>query len=90
LEAHFRKKTGQYFDIDIVGSGPEQSEIEKSFLGKQKPKREPQSTDPTSSQSNTNASSIHWRYFRQPIPAKFLGRHDHAAIGPNYSIFINP
>ena len=74
LEAHFRKKTGQYFDIDIVGSGPEQSEIEKSFLGKQQPKRESQSTDPTSSssQSKTN-TGIHWRYFRQPIPAKVLG-----------------
>ncbi|KAL3906638.1 MAG: hypothetical protein SGARI_003914, partial [Bacillariaceae sp.] len=32
----------------------------------------------------------HWRYFRQPIPARFLGRKDHAAIGSQYSIFINP
>ncbi|KAL3904972.1 MAG: hypothetical protein SGILL_009865, partial [Bacillariaceae sp.] len=85
LEAHFRKKTGQYFSIDIVGSGPEQAEIERSFLGKQQKQR-------ISDQSDSEESALmsHWRYFRQPIPARFLGRKDHAAVGSQYTIFVNP
>lgn len=91
LEAHFRKKTGKYFDIDIVGSGPEQSEIERSFLGKQQ-KQGLQERDATMSISASNEKTrmSHWRYFRQPVPARFLGRRDHAEVGPNYSIFVNP
>jgi hypothetical protein len=92
LEAHFRRKTGQYFSIDIVGSGPEQSEIEKSFLGKQQKHKAEQNeracSTPASGKETTQLS--HWRYFRQPIPARFLGRKDHAAVGPQYTIFVNP
>lgn len=89
LEAHFRKKTGKYFDIDIVGSGPEQAEIQRSFLGKQ-PNRSEDQGKRFSESTNESTSMSHWRYFRQPIPARFLGRRDHAEIGPNYSIFVNP
>ncbi|KAG7368349.1 hypothetical protein IV203_031092 [Nitzschia inconspicua] len=88
LEAHFRKKTGKYFDIDIVGSGPEQTEIERSFLGMQQNRNE--ARDVRSSTHSKEKNPIHWRYFRQPIPARFLGRRDHAEVGPNYSIFVNP
>lgn len=81
LEARYRKTTGQYFGIDVIGSGPEQTEIERSFLGRQQNR----SVDQTST-----SSTSHWRYFRQPIPARFLGRKDHAAIGSQYAIFVNP
>jgi digalactosyldiacylglycerol synthase len=91
LEAHFRKKTGKYFAIDIVGSGPEQVEIERSFLGKQQKRGEDNGArSGTSSASNEPKPVNHWRYFRQPIPARFLGQKDHAEIGPDYPIFVNP
>jgi digalactosyldiacylglycerol synthase len=92
LEAHFRKKTGKYFAIDIVGNGPEQVEIERSFLGKQRDRGEDLSGagSATFTASNESKQINHWRYFRQPIPARFLGRKDHAEIGPDYPIFVNP
>jgi digalactosyldiacylglycerol synthase len=94
LEAHYKKKTGRYFDIDIIGSGPEQREIQRSFLGKQQQLQNQCNESVTSKADNSNSSKLqpkrHWRYFRQPIPARFLGRQDHAEIGPHYNIFVNP
>jgi glycosyltransferase involved in cell wall biosynthesis len=34
LETIYRKQTGQYFDIDIIGSGPDQEEIKAAFEAK--------------------------------------------------------
>lgn len=130
LQGIYRKATGDYFAVDIVGSGPEQEAIQKSFLGREflnqgripsassflsvsnnstnnfeSPDEEEKkectaeisSVDAKSrtsiketSNTATNAAKRYWRRFRQPIPARFLGRQDHASIGENYQIFINP
>jgi digalactosyldiacylglycerol synthase len=37
LETEFRRRTGNYFDIDIIGSGPDQDDIEASFVAKKIP-----------------------------------------------------
>ena len=79
LEAYFKKSTGQYFSIDILGSGPEQTEIARAYLGQEYSTHHPGTTKKT-----------FWRRFRQPIPAQFLGRKDHAQIGGEYKIFVNP
>ena len=60
---YYRQTGGQYFAMDIYGSGPDQDEIETAFLRRRR---------------------------RKPIPAKFCGRVDHAAIGSQYKIFVNP
>uniref|UniRef100_A0A7S1ULM8 Digalactosyldiacylglycerol synthase n=1 Tax=Grammatophora oceanica TaxID=210454 RepID=A0A7S1ULM8_9STRA len=44
LEGAFKKRTGDYFPIDIIGSGPEQEEIERAFSGR---KRRSQVAEPS-------------------------------------------
>lgn len=103
LEATYRNQTGHYFPIDVIGSGPEKEEIQASFLGKNyiseqlfSPLSSTKAAPPTTTQTNKNstgspsAAQRYWRRFRQPIPAEFLGRKDHAAIGKDYQIFVNP
>jgi hypothetical protein len=100
LEACYRKATGSYFGIDIYGSGPQEADIQKSFLGQDFgfSKGGPTSTlslaDEKKEEENTldNVAQRYWRRFRQPIPARFLGRRDHAEVGHsgNYQIFVNP
>ena len=36
MEDHYKYSTGQYFPIDIYGSGPDQKEISRAFLGLRK------------------------------------------------------
>ena len=83
LQTSYRKATGKYFEMDIFGSGPEQSEIERAFLhpyyGAQTEKR---------TSRLPPMSFREWR--REAIPARFLGRKDHAAVGHEYKIFVNP
>lgn len=68
LEHIFRRVTGQFFPIDIYGSGPEEEEIRRSFRG------------------------VNWtnETKRKAIPAQFCGRRDHASLGNEYKIFVNP
>lgn len=84
LQSYYKRKTGKYFEIDIIGSGPEEDQIKKSFLGPSRPPRK------SEEESKSDPTTRYWRYFRQPVPARFLGHHDHAKVGPNYKIFINP
>ena len=105
LEACYRKATGSYFGVDIYGSGPQEAEIQKSFLGQDfgfsnggggvcrasaDEKKEDQELSNTG--HNDNVAQRYWRRFRQPIPARFLGRQDHAQVGRSgqYQIFLNP
>ena len=103
LEACYRKATGSYFGVDIYGSGPQEAEIQKSFLGQDfgfskgggghassDEKKDEQ--DVTNTVHNDNVAQRYWRRFRQPIPARFLGRQDHAQVGQSgqYQIFLNP
>lgn len=96
LQTSYKRVTGTYFEMDIIGSGPQQEEIQKAFLGSEY--FNPSKASSSSSSSSTSdllssadaAARRYWRRFRQPIPARFLGRQDHAAIGANYKIFVNP
>lgn len=104
LEACFRKATGAYFPVDIYGSGPQEAAITKSFLGQDffgSTFKSSTSSMSTSSSSHLPDENVHetenpakryWRLFRQPIPARFLGRKDHAEVGRSgrYQIFVNP
>ena len=36
LQNHYRQCTGEYFPIDIYGSGPEEEVIKRAFLGRNK------------------------------------------------------
>eukprot|EP00934_Nitzschia_sp_Nitz4_P001832 Nitzschia sp. Nitz4//scaffold26_size159584//103796//105835//NITZ4_002501-RA/size159584-processed-gene-0.237-mRNA-1//-1//CDS//3329545112//1832//frame0 len=92
LQGAYRKQTGSYFEMDIFGSGPQQEEIQEAFLGKNYWHADNSSTANSTNATEQNSMSMarYWRRFRQPIPAKFLGRKDHAAAAADYQIFVNP
>lgn len=101
LQSSFKKHSGSYFEMDIIGSGPEEAAIQQAYLGKMynmggnisahsslPPKNNKNSN--TDKQSNPKTALTYWRRFKQPIPATFCGRKDHAKLGPDYKIFVNP
>lgn len=93
LEHFYRKSTGSYFDVDIIGDGPELEEIRRAYLGRATANREIISFErvPSSTFDFDPPKSIR-EFRRTPIPAQFLGRKEHFehAHGNKYKIFINP
>ena len=114
LEEFYRELTGHYFRINIYGSGPEQDEIKRAFLGRKQRKNRTRAETTDESNDLEELQSLsqefitkslqtiklksqelktfpktlyEWR--RHPIPAKFLGRVDHASLG-EYKVFVNP
>lgn len=82
LETYFRHKTGEYFDIDVYGSGPDEEEIKRAFSGGL---GEEGSGGILYSFMGSNSSR------RQRLPVNFMGRLDHSKLaGDSYSIFVNP
>jgi digalactosyldiacylglycerol synthase len=81
LETYFRHKTGEYFDIDIYGSGPDEEEIKRAFNG---------------GLSEEGSGGILYSFMgssrqQQPLPVNFMGRLDHSKLaGDSYSVFVNP
>lgn len=123
LEALYRSCTGDYFPLDIAGSGPEQEEIEQAFLSERggflggsqsfgsgsamdelskasssSSGGGPSATNMSSSVATSNATkrglaTTYYSTFvrpRPPVPARFLGRKDHALMTKDYKIFVNP
>jgi digalactosyldiacylglycerol synthase len=80
LQYAYRKATGSYFAMDVFGSGPEEKEIRKAFLG------EALEDDDVSS---VGSKSTFWKR-RVPLPVQFLGRQDHGTISTDYKIMVNP
>lgn len=94
LEHFYRKTTGEYFAIDIIGDGPELEEIRRAYLG-----RTTANKSVISYERGASALGFDFdmpktiREFRRtPIPVSFLGRREHYeyAHGNKYKIFINP
>lgn len=94
LEGAFKKTTGEYFQIDIIGSGAQEQDIRRAFHG-----RRSVSTDSLSGSDSIHdrmENLIHtfpksrYEFRRKALPANFLGRQDHAEIGSKYKIFVNP
>ncbi|KAL7541603.1 hypothetical protein ACHAXR_011067 [Thalassiosira sp. AJA248-18] len=81
LQASYLGRTGQYFEIDIFGSGPDEREIQRAFYGDESDERG------IFDKLNKWSTSSH----RHRLPANFMGRSDHSSLaGDEYSIFINP
>lgn len=83
-EAH-RKIMGDYFPIDIYGSGPEETDILRAFRG-----REDQTHPPSNKTAKVDLKEVLPIFRRQAIPANFLGRKDHAVLTEEYKVFVNP
>lgn len=141
LEEYYRQCTGEYFAIDIYGSGPEQKDIMRSFHGRKQMNGNSKENEESTTQQgsiqildsleddlkqldseespegtvftmqfktrerlqkikNTIKATTESLEFdlpkslhelrRQPIPATFPGRVDHATLTKQYSVFVNP
>ncbi len=81
LETYYCRKTGDYFGIDIYGSGPDEEEIKRAFNG---------------GPSEKGSGGIVYSFMgssrqQQPLPVNFMGRLDHSKLaGDFYSVFVNP
>mmetsp|Transcript_4002 Transcript_4002/g.5989 ORF Transcript_4002/g.5989 Transcript_4002/m.5989 type:complete len:309 (-) Transcript_4002:19-945(-) len=110
LQEFYRKVTGNYFAMDIYGSGPEEKDIKRAFIGrgtriKQDEEESSASTltPPPPSKSEQDLAtflkkskakldlpkSVH-ELRRTAVPARFMGRIDHASLTRGYKIFVNP
>lgn len=86
LETSFKDRTGEHFEIDIFGSGPDEVEIKRAFSGSDAYEEGSGILHNLNKWSSSSNSSR-----RHRLPANFLGRVDHSSLaGDAYSIFINP
>jgi digalactosyldiacylglycerol synthase len=138
LQDYYKECTGQYFPIDIYGSGPDQQEIMRAYLGRPKrgkngvgkdsegrsdrdnsPMKVVEISARADNQGVLSLESLNvnalgklekikrtiretteslefdlpktlYELRRQPIPATFPGRVDHATLTKDYTIFVNP
>jgi hypothetical protein len=106
LENAFMSVTGDYFPIDIIGSGPEEEEIRRAFHGRKAMSGEGKRSFSESDDEGAikRSSSMkdkmdkfmkeipksRFEFRKDSIPSTFLGRMDHASLGDEYKIFVNP
>jgi hypothetical protein len=79
LQTQHRKETGGYFEMDVIGSGPEELEIQRAFQGRsilEKPS------------GGGDFPKSRYEFRKHAIPATFVGRRDHAECRL-YKIFVN-
>ena len=104
LEEYYRQYTGEYFPIDIYGSGPESKDIQRAFHGRQREsKGEADSLRDLAHRSLQELAQLQLaklketiplrtfaEFRKDPVPATFPGRVDHATLKEEYTVFINP
>ncbi|KAL7578770.1 hypothetical protein ACA910_015998 [Epithemia clementina (nom. ined.)] len=97
LQSRYKKATGQYFPLDIYGSGPQQDEIKQAFLGRKQKQQQQLMGWTSSALSQEGDGAEEETDSKQPIaattpkmPVEFMGRLDHAALSTEYKIFVNP
>jgi digalactosyldiacylglycerol synthase len=138
LQDYYKECSGEYFHIDVYGSGSDQQEIMRAYLGRSKktkaqdsisskeiPETEKsndstfEASEKSEKRSKLSFDSINinalgklekikktiretkeslefdlpkslYELRRQPIPATFPGRIDHALLTDDYTIFVNP
>lgn len=106
LQKFYHECTGNYFAIDIIGGGPDLDDIKRAFHGRRninatRPSNDFKKTTSAKSKKlqpmNFSSASLEFEIpkslhelRRKPIPARFLGPVDHAALGSKYKVFINP
>ena len=104
LQEFYHECTGKYFAIDVYGSGPEEIEIKRAFLGRKHTLNGEESESDSDSESDSEDTLLRenirklksievpktlYEWRRKPIPANFCGPVDHALLG-KYKCFVNP
>eukprot|EP00588_Corethron_pennatum_P013782 CAMPEP_0194274728 /NCGR_PEP_ID=MMETSP0169-20130528/7741_1 /TAXON_ID=218684 /ORGANISM="Corethron pennatum, Strain L29A3" /LENGTH=513 /DNA_ID=CAMNT_0039018003 /DNA_START=1 /DNA_END=1539 /DNA_ORIENTATION=+ len=101
LQHFYRKVTGKYFDLDVIGDGPDLEEIKRAYLGRSTNKKEEEAQAKELAEGTKHPNlfdgfdlpkTIRELVCKAPIPTRFLGRKDHfeATAGDKYTVFINP
>jgi len=105
LQSHYKKATGNYFEMDIFGSGPEQEDISEAFFygtrgvvgarRRRRNRRANRSDAATTASSSSGDESTDDESQVRPeleprLPVSFRGRLDHASMSSQYKIFVNP
>ena len=104
LQEYYRQYTGEYFPIDIYGSGPEELDIRRAFHGRRKQSKvEADSLRDLAQRSLQELAQLQLaklkeavplrtfaEFRKDPVPATFPGRVDHATLKENYTVFVNP
>jgi digalactosyldiacylglycerol synthase len=103
LQHLWKEQTGDFFPMDIYGSGPDQVDMQKAFAGihtevTAKLIRRTDSCSSSGSRSYTDMAIDYWRGESeeepQPLPVAFCGCCDHAVLDQDrsvcYKIFVNP
>ncbi len=97
LENAYKRSTGDYFEIEIIGSGPEADEIKRGYLGRSNNNITKQQRSYSSQGSLESLTKIinempksRHEFRKDSIPATFPGRMDHAQLTKDYKIFVNP
>jgi len=100
LEVGWRKirHCHEYFPVTIFGSGADEDEIRRAFLGTRR--NTTKSNNLVLSSFNnltkyTKLGEVDWgkvlvKLRRQPVPATFPGAVDHASLKSKHGIFLNP
>lgn len=82
LQDYYKECTGNYFEMEIYGNGPDADEIQRAYHGRRVQ---------LASENNTKfvwPKRLH-EYRRQPLPVQFPGRVDHALL-TKHKVFVNP
>jgi hypothetical protein len=101
LQYSFKRATGEFFKVDIYGTGPDEMEIKRAFRGTQDEVSKSLESDESLSMDSRFRRENIFRSIdsfmsdlpslrRAPIPAEFRGRIDHVELKGRYKIFINP
>jgi len=105
LQYFYKKVTGDFFKIDIYGSGPDESEIKRTFRGSHDESAKANESDDSYFAENlfrhekilrsidsfmSDLPTLRHDWKRAPLPAEFHGRVDHAALKGRHKIFVNP
>lgn len=93
LQEFYYECTGNYFALDIIGEGPDLEDIKRAFHGRPKSattgKKEQHASMKSPSVKLPHPKTFYGLFRKKPIPARFLGAMDHAALG-SYKVFVNP
>jgi digalactosyldiacylglycerol synthase len=105
LQYAYRRVTGEFFKIDIYGSGPDEIEIKRTFCGSQEELVKSSESEESYAQENillrekivrsidsfmSDLPSLRHDWKRAPIPCEFHGRVDHVELKGRHKIFVNP
>lgn len=100
LQEYYKRLTGDYFEVDIYGSGPDGDDIKRAYLGRKKTGSKKKRTinfkdiiDKIKSKEmdiGTQLPRSLAELRRSPIRANFRGSVDHAELKNKYRIYVNP